>query len=68
MLKLIVNDKYSMSNGIDTTSTIAHSVITGGAGVAIVAPDHTAQICSVLVQVIALVMLLIRGRKAKNEV
>lgn len=56
-----------MSNGIDTTSTIGQAVITGGTGVVLTAPDHTTQILAVVVQIISLVMLFIKGRKAKSE-
>jgi hypothetical protein len=52
-----------MNIGIDTTSTVAHSAITAGTTAVVLAPDHTTQILSVVVQVIALIMLLFKRKK-----
>lgn len=54
-----------MSNGIDTTSTVVQTAIGTGTAVTLTAPDHTTQIVSVLVQVIALIGWWLRSRKAK---
>ena len=61
----IINVKglYRMNIGIDTTSTVAHSAITAGTTAVVLAPDHTTQILSVVVQVIALIMLLFKRKK-----
>ena len=63
----IINVKglYRMDKVIDTSSTIAHSAITAGTTAVVLAPDHTTQILSVVVQVIALIMLLFKSKKAQ---
>ena len=52
-----------MDRVIDTTSTIAHSAITAGTTAVVLAPDHTTQILSVVIQVIALITLLFKHKK-----
>lgn len=56
-----------MSNGIDSTSTIVQSAIASGTAVTLTQPDHTTQIISVIVQIVALVGWWLRSRKTKNS-
>lgn len=55
-----------MDKVIDTSSTVAHSAIAAGTTAVAIAPDHTTQILSVVVQVIALIMLLFKRKQAQN--
>ena len=55
----------SISNHVG--ETLAHSAISGGTALTVLAPDHTTQILSVLVQVLALVMLFFKSKNNQTN-
>ncbi len=52
-----------MNDSLNVTSTIAQSAIATGTGIVLSQPDHTTQIVSIIVQIIALVGWWLRNRK-----
>lgn len=56
-----------MNNGFHVTDSIAQATIATGTGLVVTQQDHTTQIISVLVQIIALVGWFLKSRKTKNS-
>lgn len=50
----------------DTINNLAHPVIAGATGTVLATNDHTTQLLAVLVQVVSLILVFLRGRKAQN--
>ena len=53
------------SNGIDSTSTLAHAVVTGAGATIIANPDHTTQIIAIIGQLVALAILFFQKKAIK---
>ena len=49
-----------ISKGIDTTSTVLHTVIAGGTGMQLAQPDQTTNIITAIVQILSIVLLFFK--------
>lgn len=52
----------------ESISTMGHSSVAIGTGIGLATPDHTTQICSIVMQVISLLILWLNSRKKQENV
>lgn len=56
-----------ISKGIDSTSTVLHTVIAGGTIGQVVTPDSTTNIITAVVQILSIILLLFKNKSTVNN-
>lgn len=57
-----------ISKGIDSTSTVLHTVIAGGTGMQLAQPDQTTNIITAIVQILSIVLLFFKNKSTIQSV
>lgn len=56
-----------ISKGIDSTSTVLHTVIAGSTIGQVTAPDNTTSIITAVVQILSIILLLFKNKSTVNN-